>query len=78
MREDGRRGEPPQLLGKELSPKQVEVLSLAAQGYTYRQIGLARNGSAQSARDRMSLARQKLGAINKTHAVAIAKDRGLI
>ena len=72
------RGEPPQLLGKKLSPKQFEVLSLAAQGYTYEEIALARNGAKQSSKDRMRLVMQKLGARNKTHAVAIAMERGLI
>ena len=72
------RGEPPQLLGKELSQIQLEVLRMVAQGYTYEEIGRARKRSKQATKDRMSLVMQKLGARNKTHAVAIAMKRGIV
>ena len=72
------RGEPPQLLGKELSQTQLEVLRMVAQGYTYEEIGHARKRSKQTTKDRMGLVMQKLGARNRTHAVAIAMKRKLI
>jgi DNA-binding CsgD family transcriptional regulator len=61
-----------------LSPRQQEVLALAAQGLTNRQIALELVIRPGTVNNHLTLAREALGALNTTHAVAIALVRGLI
>lgn len=72
------RGELPQLLGKPLSLIELEVLILVSQGHPYSEIADMRKRSAQTVKNEGRAVMLKLGARNGAHAVAIAKDRGLI
>ena len=78
MREDGSRGEPPELFGKELTAKELRVLELVSQGFTYPRIAEITGKVLNTIKSKMIILRQKLGASNACQAVAIAKDRGLI
>ena len=61
-----------------LTDRQLEALSLAAQGHTDLGIALALNCSRRTAKAHLQGARDRLGALNTTHAVAIAMARRLI
>lgn len=74
-REDGTRGE---LHSKELHPRELETLRLLSQGYTFKEIAVFMGIQWQTIKNRLTVVRSKLGARNTIHAVAIAKDRGLI
>jgi len=60
-----------------LSPRQREVLTLAGQGLTWRQISQALGIAPGTVRGHIVRARERLGALNTTHAVvlAIANDQ---
>ena len=77
-RDDGTRGESPWSPGDPLSAKETETLRLLAQGYTYDGIARIRKVSNQTVKNQMQAVYIKLGAHTRAHAVAIAKDRGLI
>lgn len=77
-REDGSRGEPPELFGKELTAKELRVLELVSQGFTYPRIAEITGKALNTIKTKMVTIRQKLGAGTAPHVVAIAKDRGLI
>ena len=64
-------------LGK-LTPRELDVLGLVAQGFVYRDIGRTLGIAEYTARNHMLSVEQKLGAHTAPHAVAIAKDRGII
>jgi len=66
------------MLGKPLSPIELEILRLLAQGYGYFKIAKQRSRSASTVKNEGLRIFQKLGAVNAAHAVAIAKDKGLI
>ena len=61
-----------------LSPKEIAILKSAADGLIYMQIankcGICRN----TVKNHCSRIREKLGADNTVHAVAIALRRGII
>ena len=61
-----------------LTPKEIAILKSAADGLSYVQIanrcGVCRN----TIKNHCSRIREKLGADNTTHAVAIALRRGII
>ncbi len=61
-----------------LSERQAECLGLAAQGLTWRQIALELGISPGTVRGHLLRARERLGAENTTHAVALALGRAAI
>lgn len=68
----------PDLLGKPLGNGEVNILSLASQGYNYAEIADIRGTCYQTVKNQMAVIFRKLDARNITHAVAIAKDRDLV
>jgi LuxR family transcriptional activator of conjugal transfer of Ti plasmids len=61
-----------------LSPKEVVCLKWAAKGKYMPEIAELTNTQYRTVQHYLDNARAKLGATNLTHAVAIAKDRGLL
>lgn len=61
-----------------LTDREQEVLRLAADGLTYKEIAKKLFLSAGTVRNYMSEALQKLDAKNKVEAIALAKDKGWI
>ena len=61
-----------------LSPREREILRLAASGSTNREIGAALGLGAETVKTLLSRAYSKLGARNRTEAVTIAKERGIL
>ena len=61
-----------------LSPREVDVMRLAAQGYSAKRTALAFGISPHSVRVHLALARRRLKARNTAEAVAIALTRGLL
>ena len=61
-----------------LTERQRQALSLAAQGHTDYGIALALNCSRRTVKAHLQGARDRLGALNTTHAVAIALARQII
>lgn len=56
-----------------LSPKEVEVITLTALGYSDKEIGVKLNIAYGTVRNHIDRAVLKLGARNRTHAVMIYK-----
>ncbi|MGV1793641.1 autoinducer binding domain-containing protein [Rhizobium sp. A37_96] len=61
-----------------LSPKELVCLKWAAKGKYMLEIAEVTNTQYRTVQHYLDNARAKLGATNLTHAVAIAKDRGLL
>jgi two-component system NarL family response regulator len=61
-----------------LSPRELDVLRLAANGNSNRLIGETLNISEQTVKTHMSAILVKLGAGDRTHAVTLALKRGYI
>jgi DNA-binding NarL/FixJ family response regulator len=61
-----------------LSPRELDVLQLAASGHTNRAIGDALGISEPTVKSHMSTILVKLGASDRTHAVTLAAKRGYI
>jgi DNA-binding CsgD family transcriptional regulator len=61
-----------------LSPGETRVLAYAAAGYSVPQSARLLERSPETLKEQLKNAREKLGARNTTHAVAIAIRRGLI
>ena len=61
-----------------LSPKELVCLKWAAKGKYMPEIAEVTNTQYRTVQHYLDNARAKLGATNLTHAVAIAKDRGLL
>ena len=61
-----------------LSTRQLEVVKLAAQGFTNREIGDFLHIGVNSVKDRLKTAFARLGAANRAEAVNIARSAGLI
>ena len=61
-----------------LSSRQLEVIKLAAQGFTNREIGEFLHIGVNSVKDRLKNAFARLGAANRTEAVNLARNDGLI
>ncbi len=61
-----------------LSPRQREILSLAARGLFSEEIGNEIGITAHTVRLHLQATRRKLGARNTTHAVAIALEKHII
>lgn len=62
----------------ELSRRETEALILAARGLTAFEIGRRMAIAERTVKDHLYAAREKLGALNTTHAVAIALVLGHI
>lgn len=74
-----RLGEGAQRVGEDrLSPKEAIVLEYLAQGMANKAIGLEMHAAEQTVKMHVSSICRKLGAQNRTHAVIIARDLGLI
>lgn len=61
-----------------LSPREIDALTLLAIGYSRAQVANTLSISEHTLRVYIESARFKLGAMNTTHAVALALSRGLI
>ena len=72
------RIERPDLLGKPLGNGEVNILSLASQGHSYAEIADMRGTCYQTVNNQMAVIFRKLDARNITHAIAIARDKGLV
>jgi DNA-binding NarL/FixJ family response regulator len=62
----------------ELSPREVEVLSLVAQGKANKEIAGALRVSEATVKSHLLHIFEKLGAADRAHAVTIAARRGII
>jgi DNA-binding CsgD family transcriptional regulator len=62
----------------DLTPREQEVLGLVGQGRTNRQIAHELYVSQATVKSHVNAICRKLAADNRTHAVAIARDRGLL
>jgi DNA-binding NarL/FixJ family response regulator len=82
----GERHIPPEIaadlarsMGQEaLSPREIEVLQCVAQGQANKQIGKELSLSEDTVKGHVRSIMDKLGASNRTHAVSIAIERGII
>lgn len=61
-----------------LTHRQSEVLLWIARGLPYKQAAKTLGISAQTVKNHMEVVRQKLGAYNTPHAIAIAIRGGLV
>lgn len=61
-----------------LTSRELAVLKLVARGYTYKKIACTLGNKEKTVRNHMVTVRLKLRAHNSPHAVAIAKDKGLV
>jgi DNA-binding CsgD family transcriptional regulator len=78
-REDGTRGELPiKPTPREPTPRELEYLKLASQGYIDRETAVRMHVSTQTVKNQLMAVRRKLGARTTSHAVAIGKDMGMI
>jgi DNA-binding NarL/FixJ family response regulator len=75
---ESRRTPSAQLSSRGLSPREIAVLRLAAEGNGNRAIGEALNISGETVKTRMKNVRAKLRAKDRTHAVMIALRQGFI
>lgn len=62
----------------DLSPDDLEIVRRASKGATNREIGLATGRTEVAVKKRLQVIFQKLGAVDRAHAVAEAIRRGLI
>lgn len=62
----------------DLTPRQIEVLALVAQGLTYKAVAKALKLEPCTVRDHMQHMHCRLGSNNAAHAVHLAHQRGLI
>lgn len=74
IREDGKRGE----LADTLGSKELETLRLVSSGYLQHEVARVRGVNPQTVKNCLVTVRGKLRARTTAHAVATAKDRGLI
>jgi DNA-binding NarL/FixJ family response regulator len=68
----------PSTPGPALTRREREVLSLLAEGLTHDEIGARLSISAETVRTHVRKASERLGATNRTQAVAMALRQGLI
>lgn len=69
---------PSALSSETLSPREREVLELLSEGLSTRAVAAAAHLSHNTVRSYVQTALSKLGAHNRLHAVAIAREAGLI
>lgn len=65
-------------LGGQMTPREVEVLAQVAKGHSNKQISVDLYISEYTVKDHIKTILLKLGAQDRTHAVAIAVQRGFI
>jgi LuxR family maltose regulon positive regulatory protein len=65
-------------MSNDLTPREVEILKMFADGAQWKQVMAECHITHATLRDHLRNINEKLGAVNKTNAVAIAKDRRLI
>ena len=65
-------------LMEQLSDRETQVLELIAQGYTNKALAVELEISLNTIQHHVHNAFEKLEALSRANAVAIAKDRGLI
>lgn len=63
---------------KQLTEREQQVLGLIAQGLLYKMVASTLKISKYTVREHMTKILVKLDAHNSPHAVAIAKDKGII
>jgi two-component system response regulator DesR len=61
-----------------LSPREVEVLELVAEGLTNEQIASRLHIAKQTVKNHVHKITGKLDARNRTHAAKVARDRGIV
>jgi LuxR family quorum sensing-dependent transcriptional regulator len=61
-----------------LTPREREVIAWASQGKSAWEIGEILNITQRTAEEHLATAARKLGAVNRTHAVALAIRRKII
>jgi DNA-binding CsgD family transcriptional regulator len=66
------------LPSRALSPRETDAMTLLAMGHSRAQVAESLSISEHTLRVYIESARFKLGAINTTHAIAVAMSRGLI
>jgi len=66
------------MIGDELSPRELEVLRLVAEGNSNKRIGEHLSISEETVKGHMKSILDKLGASDRTHAVTIATKRGFL
>lgn len=71
------QGRIPEPVGQ-LSPREIDAMSFLAMGYSRAQVAATLSISEHTLRAYIESARFKLGALNTTHAVVRAVERGLI
>jgi DNA-binding NarL/FixJ family response regulator len=76
--EQARREEPPRLIEEPLTPREIEVLELLAEGLANKAIAARLGISDQTVKFHVAAISGKLGAANRTDAVRRAVRRGLI
>jgi DNA-binding NarL/FixJ family response regulator len=62
----------------QLTPREISVIRLIAQGIPNRDIGLSLNVSEHTIKARIKNILAKLGANDRTHAVTLARERGFL
>ena len=74
-----REGSPPnEWIDEELTPREIEVLELLAEGLPNKAIGTRLKISDQTVKFHVASIIGKLGAANRTEAVRLAVQRGLV
>ena len=61
-----------------LTPRQLELIALAASGYEFAEIGEMKFISPHTVRNSLASARERVGAKNLTHLCVICVDHRLI
>jgi DNA-binding NarL/FixJ family response regulator len=62
----------------QLTPREISVIKLIAQGIPNRDIGISLNVSEHTVKARIKNILAKLGANDRTHAVTLARERGFL
>lgn len=63
---------------KELSPREIEIMKLVAEGRSYKKIAYTLEIALPTVKLHVSNARIKLGAFNTPHAVTLAVTSGIL
>jgi DNA-binding NarL/FixJ family response regulator len=61
-----------------LTPREISVVKLVAQGRPNRDIGVSLHVSEHTVKARIKSILAKLGANDRSHAVTLARDRGFL
>lgn len=63
---------------RKLTYRELQVLTLAAQGFLYKEIANRLGTKEQTVKNQMASVLVKMGTNNSRHAVHMARDQGLI